>query len=274
MKLSFNTWTYCSFPVWLPAYPIEYVIKNLAKIGYDGIELGCASPVAYPPYMTKDDRKRISNLLKENNIVISSVLPAPGTGCGNNPSSPIKAERLHTIESYKDVIDLAYDLSGSGRICLYVGGWVIWGVSQDQAWEWSRECLIEIAKNAKEKGIIMAVEPTPEVSNLIETADDAIKLMKEANMDNVKVMFDTIHAYYRNEIPADYVDRMGKDLVHIHISDVKRTPPGTYNDFKGLIESLKNINFDGFLTMEIGIVGSVDPNYYARKSYEYLKSII
>ena len=84
MKLSFNTWVYSSFPSWLPAYPIEYVIKSLARIGYDGIELGCASPVAYPPYLTKDDRKRILDQLKENEIEISSVLPAPGGGCGNN----------------------------------------------------------------------------------------------------------------------------------------------------------------------------------------------
>jgi protein FrlC len=274
MKLSFNTWTYCSFPIWLPAYPIEYVIKNLAKIGYDGIEIGCASPVAYPPYMTKEDRKRISGLLKENKIAVSSVLPAPGTGCGNNVASPIKAERLQAIQSYKDCIDLAYDLGGAGKVCLYVAGWVIWGVDQDQAWEWSKECLVEIAAYAKQKDMIMAVEPTPEVSNLIETADDALKLMREVKMDNVKVMFDTIHAYYRGEVPADLVDKMGSDLVHIHISDKDRTPPGTYNDFRGLIDALKSINFKGYLTMEIGFVGRKDPNGFARKSYEYMKKIL
>jgi len=274
MKLSFNTWAYCSFPVWIPAYPIDYVIKKLAEIGYDGIELGCASPVAYPPYISGKERRRIKDLLNENNIEISSALPAPGTGSGNNASSPIKAERLNTIKSYKDAIDLAYDLSGPGRVCLYVGGWVIWGVSQDQAWEWSRDCLIEVAQYASEKDIIIAVEPTPEVSNLLETADDAIKLMKEVDMENVKVMFDTIHAYYRGDIPTDYVDRMGKDLVHMHISDVDRTPPGTNNDFKGLIEALKEIKYDRYLTMEIGFVGSIDPNDFARRSYEYLKSLI
>ncbi len=275
MKLSFNSFAYSSYPIWIPAYPIDYVINNLAKIGYDGIELGCVSPTAFPPYVTNEDRKRINGLLKENNIKISSVLPVPGgTGCGMNVSSPIKAERLHAIQNYKDAIDLAYDLGGGGKVCLYIAGWIIWGVDQDQAWEWSKECLIEIAQHAKQKEIIMAIEPTPTVTNLIETADDALKLMKEVKMDNVKVMFDTIHAYYRGEIPTDYIDKMGSDLVHIHISDVDRTPPGTFNDFRSLIDALQSINYEGYLTMEIGVVERADPNEIARKSFEYMKKII
>ena len=48
MKLSFNTWVYSSFPVWVPAYTIEETIKRIARIGYDGIEIGAAAPHAYP----------------------------------------------------------------------------------------------------------------------------------------------------------------------------------------------------------------------------------
>ncbi len=57
----------------------------------------------------------------------------------------------------------------------------------------------------------MAVEPTPTDSNLIENADDAIELMRAVGAPNVKLMFDTIHVLYRNEVPTDYVYRMGKD---------------------------------------------------------------
>ncbi|NEU33322.1 sugar phosphate isomerase/epimerase, partial [bacterium LRH843] len=48
MKISFNTWVYGSFPSWLPTYPLEEVISRLSAMGYDGIEIGCASPHAYP----------------------------------------------------------------------------------------------------------------------------------------------------------------------------------------------------------------------------------
>jgi len=276
MKLGCNTWMYSSFPTWIPAYPIDYVIKNLAKIGYDGIELGAASPVAYPPYVTKEDRKRICSLLKEYNIEISSVLVCPGGGCGNNVASSIEAERKQAVKSYKDCVDLAYDLGG--KVCNYVAGWVIWGVEQDQAWEWSRECLIEIAEYAEAKGIIIPIEPTPTDSNLIETADDALKLMQETGMKNVKVMFDCIHTFYRGDIITDYIEKMGSNLAYVHLSDLNRMPPGTSTDFTLMVDALKAINYQGYLTMEIGLGGlgreGVDPNLYAKHAYDYMKSII
>jgi fructoselysine 3-epimerase len=273
MKLSFNTWGYTSFPAWLPAYPIDYVIKDLANIGYDGIELGCAAPTSYPPYITAEQRKDILGLLKSNKVKISSVLPAPGGGCGNNVASPIEAERIQAIQSYKDCIDLLYDLEG--KVCLYVAGWVIYGTDQEQAWDYSRQCLAEIADYAKPKGITIAVEPTPSDSDLIETAHDAVKLMKETGKDNVKVMFDTIHAFYRGDIISDYIDIMAPYLAHIHISDKDRMPPGTFTDFKPMVEKLKSIGYKEYLTMEIGLgKRGTDISDYARKSLEYMNSIL
>lgn len=273
MKLSCNTWMYSSFPAWLPAYPIDYVIKRLSEIGYDGIELGCASPVAYPPYMDERERGRICDLLKKHNIAISSVLPCPGGGMGNNVSSPIKKERETAMQSYKDCIKLGADLGA--KICLYVAGWQIWGVEKKQALDWSRECLVEVANYAKELGVTIAVEPTSMDSNVIETADDAIELMRSAELENVKVMFDTIHVLYRKEIITDYIERMGKDLVHLHVSDLDRMPPGSHTDFTLMTEALRKIGYEGYLTMEIGLGGrGIDPNAFAKRAYDYMKKIM
>ena len=273
MKLSFNTFPYSSFPSWLPAYPIDYVINQLSKIGYDGLELGCSSPVAYPPYVSKADRKNTRKLLQKYKIEISSVLPAPGGGMGNNVASPIDAERKQAIQSYKDCIGLAEDLNAG--ICLYVAGWAIYGVDQDQAWEWSQECLAEIAAYAKKRNVMMAIEPTAADSNLIETADDALKLMRDVDMDNVKVMFDTIHVLYRKEVITDYVEKMGADLIHVHLSDTDRMPPGTFNDFSFLIDALKANGYEGYLAMEIGLRSrGMDVNDIAKKAHDYMRKLL
>ena len=274
MKLSFNTWVYSSFPVWVPAYTLEETIKRIAGIGYDGIEIGAAAPHAYPSQLNKDRRKAIKRILDDNGIAVSSMLPAPGGGPGFNVASPLEEERREAVGQYKQVIELCSDLGGP--TVMYIAGWQIYGTSRIQAWDWSREALSEIAKTAADFGIVLVVEPTPTDSNLVESCDDAIEMMEQVAAKNVGLMFDTQHAYYRNEVPTDYVYRMGKNLRHIHLSEFGRLPPGAgRGDFVGLISALREIGYEGYLTMEIGFNRrDVEPDLVARQAYEYLKPLV
>ena len=273
MKYSFNTWVYGSFPVWLPSYPLEEVIKRLSKIGYDGIEIGCAAPHAWPDFLNKERRVFLKETLDKNNIKASSLLPAPGGGPGNNPASIYEEERLFTVNHYKDVIDLAFDLGA--KTVMYICGWQIFNSTRKQCYELSLKSLKEIANHAKDKGINIAVEPTSADSNLIDTADQAIELMEDSGCENVKLMFDTFHAQYRNEVSSDYVYRMEQNLIHVHIADTDRLAPGKGNvDFLSVMQALKDIKYDGYVTMEVGFTSrSSEPDLIATESLNYLKNI-
>jgi protein FrlC len=275
MKLSFNTWVYSSFPVWVPAYPLPETIRRIARIGYDGIEIGATAPHAYPDYLDASARRDVKACLDDNGIRLSSMLPAPGGGPGFNVSSPLEAERRNAIDQYTKVAQLCSEWGG--RTLLYVAGWQIYGTPAEQAWDWSRSALREIAKRTADVGVTVAVEPTPTDSNLVESCDDAMRMMREVDEPNVKLMFDTIHALYRNEVPADYVYRMGKDLHHVHLADANRDAPSATGkvDYVGLVQALRDIDFDGYLTMEIGFNRrDVDPDSVARRAYAYLKSLL
>src|SRR3712207_1273107 len=186
MKLAFNTWVYSSFPIWVPAYPLEETIKRLARIGYDGIEIGAAAPHAYPAYLSKERRREIKGVLDDNGIAVSAMLPAPGGGPGFNVASPLPEERQAAIEQYKQVAELCSDLGGN--TLLYVAGWQIYGTDWKQAFAWSRDALGEIAKAAEGFGVTVAVEQNPVDSNLIESCDDGIELMKAVDAPNVKLI--------------------------------------------------------------------------------------
>lgn len=274
MKLSFNTWVYSSFPVWLPAYPLDETIKRLARIGYEGIEIGAASPHAYPDYLSRERRQEIKRVLDDNGIALSSLLPAPGGGPGFNPASPLLEERRNTVDQYKKLIDLSVEWGG--KTILYLAGWQIYGVTREQAWEWSRQILCEIAPIAADHGQTLVVEPQPADGNLVESCDDAIQMMRESGAPNVKLMLDTLHVMYRNEVLTDYVYQMGQNLRHIHLSDLDRLPPGAgRGDFVSLIAALKEIGYDGYLTMEISFNRrDVEPDQVARQAYEYIKSLL
>ncbi len=73
MKLAFNTWVYSSFPIWVPAYPLEETIKRLARIGYDGIEIGAGAPHAYPAHLTPERRREVRELLDEHGLALSDI---------------------------------------------------------------------------------------------------------------------------------------------------------------------------------------------------------
>lgn len=273
MKLAFNTWVYSSFPVWVPAYPLEEVIQRLARIGYDGIEIGAASPHAYPDYLTPQRRKEIRSVLDDNGMALASMLPAPGGGPGFNVAAANPIERAAAVEQYKKVAELCAEWGG--KTLLYVAGWQVFGTERKAAWAWSRQSLIEIADFCSPFGIQVVIEPTSSDSNLVDSCDDVITLMDEADRPNIKAMFDTFHTLYRNEVPTDYVHRLGTKLAHIHLADVNRDAPGSgVVDYRSLIEALRQNNFDGYLTMEIGFNRrSVEPDDLARRAHDYIRSL-
>ena len=119
------------------------------------------------------------------------------------------------------------------------------------------------------------LEPTATDSNLVESCEDAINMMEDIGMENVKLMFDTTHALYRNEVPSDYVYLMNENLKHIHMADYNRKAPGTNGcDFVEIMQALKDINYDGYITMENGFESrSSHPFVVARQSFENLKAI-
>ena len=151
LKIAFNTWVYSSFPVWVPSYPLTDTIERIAAIGYDGIEIGAASPHAYPDYLSRQRRHEIKTCLEANALALASMLPAPGGGPGFNAASPLPEERANTLDQYCKVVDLCADLGGSTVI--YVAGWQIFGTSRQQAWEWSRQALEKIADHAASRGV-------------------------------------------------------------------------------------------------------------------------
>lgn len=274
MKLAFNSWVYSSFPVWVPSYPLSEVIERIAAIGYDGIEIGAASPHAFPDYLNAERRREIRRMLEANDLALASMLPAPGGGPGFNVASPLAEERAAAIEQYMKVSDLCADLGGS--TLLYVAGWQVFGTSRRQAWDWSREALTKVADHSAARGVAVVIEPTSADSNLIDSCDDAIMLMAEVGRPNVRLMFDTYHVIYRNEVSTDYIRRMGKDLHHIHLADANRAAPSDTGkaDYRAIVAELRKIDFRGYLTMEIGFDRrSVEADRIAREAYDYVRAI-
>jgi protein FrlC len=274
IKLAMHTWPYASNPRWLPAYTLEETLRRIKAIGYDAVEIGAASPHVFTQSLSDARRKEIGKMLRDYELHLCAMLPAHGGGPGNNVASPVPEERAWALQQYREMVQLTSDWGGKRLICL--PGWTIFGTSAQQGWDWAREALVEIATFAEDFGIEIIIEPTPEDSNIVNTCEDTIRMMQETGKKNVKMMFDTHHAIVMGEVMSDYAHLMGKDLVHIHLSDNDRLPPGQgIGDFPGLIDALRETGFDGYLSMECGWTKrGLSPDWVARTSLEYTKPLV
>jgi protein FrlC len=174
----------------------------------------------------------------------------------------------------KKSVDLAHTLgakvveseSGPGRI-----------VEDDPVEELNRtkEAYIELAEYASKYDITIGQEasrnPLVRQSHVIENIKQSIQLVKEINHKNLRVLLDTAHTAQDPimGIP-EAIDLSAPWLVHVHCSD----SPLTYHEhmpigdgkinWEAVITALKRIDFDKFVTLELGFVA--DPIGDAEKA--------
>jgi protein FrlC len=272
VKLAYNTWALGSFPVWLPSYPLEEIVDRLAALGYEGVELGAAAPQAFPAYLDADDRERLLARARAHTVTYTALCPALGGGPGYNPASVLAAERAAAASYLTSCLDLAHDLECPRQI--FLAGYRADGQSHTAAWELAVTALADTAAAAAERGVRLVVEPTGVDSNVCEDVRDALRLIDDAGVD-AGVMLDTFHAFHRSEDFHDLVMSAGERLEYVHLSDRQRDAPGTHTDFTSIVASLREIGYDGWLTMEIGFDRrSVDPFGMARDAHEHVRSLL
>ncbi len=249
-RFSFSTISYSSFPVWLPAYPLEDTISRLAAMEIRRDRDPRRGPARLSPLRDARAPRIDWTSARILGLAVSAMLPAPGGAAGNNPASATR-RAAYALSQYEGMMELCAAW-GCGTM-IYVPGWYIFGTSRADAWRWSLEALAHIAEKAAAHGLQVVVEPTPGDFNLVETADNAIEMMRAVDASNVKLMFDTFHALYRNEVPSDWAYVMGSDLEYVHLSDNDRLIPGQgRGDFPGLLAALSHIGYSGYLSMDLG----------------------
>jgi sugar phosphate isomerase/epimerase len=81
--------------------------------------------------------------------------------------------------------------------------------------------------------------------------DQGLRFVQEVGSEVVKLHLDTFHMNIEDKDPAEAIRKAGDLLINMHISDSNRGPVGHgHTDFKAIIRALKEIGYQGALTME------------------------
>ena len=128
------------------------------------------------------------------------------------------------------------------------------GYSRDLAWRQIKTFLHLAADLARSRDIVLAIEPLQrQESNIINTGTEALRLVREVNHPNVRMIIDYYHMRRENE-DAGIVQQAGNHIAHIHFANPNgRLWPKTLDEdgeYGKFFEYLKRIDYRGGISIE------------------------
>jgi sugar phosphate isomerase/epimerase len=128
------------------------------------------------------------------------------------------------------------------------------GYSRDQAWQQIKTFLGMAGDLAKSRKIAIAIEPLrKQESNIINSGAEALRLVREVDHPNVKMIIDYYHLRQENEDPEILV-RARDSIVHLHFANpngrVWPKDPGEDPVYAKFFELVKKTGFRGGLSIE------------------------
>jgi len=228
------------------------LVPKVAEMGYDGVEI---------PFndLSVLDASATRRACEAAGLGLTSCcIMLPGT----SPSSPDADERRAGVERLKQMIDITADMGGDAVAGpLYAPVSHLTGTQRtDDEWKWCVEGLAAAAEYAAGTGIVLAIEPLNRFETyVLNTAADAVRMVKEVASESLKVQIDTFHGNIEEKDTAAAICATGGWLGHFHASESDRGVPGTGQVRWGeVFAALKEIDYSGWITIESFATGIVD----------------
>lgn len=250
-------------------------------MGYDGVELLCDVPHAYPPLFGDEKIANTKMLLSELGMSISNLNAFTLYAIGDvyHPSwieSDI-TQRNARLQHTLNCIEMAKKI-GANNLSTEPGGPI-------NGTEMSRRALEKIflenlklaVRVAKSTGVKILIEPEPDL--LLENSTQFLNFIKGMSNDCVGLNFDIGHFYCVREDPEELVYKLADYTGHFHIEDIaanrvhRHLIPGHGSiNFKSIFKAIDGAGYRGFVTVEL-YPYQEDPISAARAAFEYLNSV-
>lgn len=262
-------------------------IKKAASLNVDGIQLHCAMGENVPEKLSKEKRKEMLRLVKDNGMVFSAICGDLGHGFGNKELNP------ELIDKSKKIMELAKELE-SDVVTTHIG--VVPADPSHDRYKIMQEACFELAKYADSMGSHFAIETGPETSAVLKGFLDSLGSTGVAvNLDPANLIMVT------GDDPVQAVYNLKDYIFHTHAKDgvmlQKGNPEYIYKavhpvpeefegikyfqevplgegsvDFPAYLKALEDIGYKGFLTIEREV--GDDPAKDITTAADFLRDII
>jgi D-psicose/D-tagatose/L-ribulose 3-epimerase len=240
MKYGVNTF------IWTANFTRENLplLPEIKRRGFDGVEVSMFHPADF----ALDDIRRG---LRENGLecTICSVIPG-----GLSVISEDAAVRRKTRTHLEDCIKMAAEVGAkiiAGPLYSPVGYLPGRRRTADE-WKWAVECYRSLGESLAKHDVTVAIEPLNRFETyFLNTAADAARFCDEVNHPNVGILFDTFHANIEEKNIGQGYRTVARHLKHVHTCENDRGTPGSgHVEWKEVFQALRDIRYDGWLTIE------------------------
>ena len=220
------------------------LLPTLKEHGFDGVEVPMFGPAGFP---ASDLRKELER--NELECTVSTALPRDLSLISDDA-----AVRRKALDFVEDCIKLVAEAGArlfAGPIYSPVG--LLPGRRRTPSeWQWAVEGFHTLGPVLKQYDVGIAIEPLNRFETyFLNTAADAAALCDEINDPAVGVLFDTFHANIEEKTVGDACRALGRHLKHVHTCENDRGIPGSgHVDWPALFEALRDLKYDGWLTIE------------------------
>ncbi len=275
MKFSFSTNAFVR-------YSVLEAVERIARVGYEGVELLADTPHLFPDSVTTSDLERLQALLDRTALQVANINANTAVGYYGRdfwvplfePSlaNPDQSLRKWRIAYSKKCIDMARRL---GAPCVSItSGRAVPGTSPEQSMDLLRQSLGELLEYATERSIRLGIEYEPGL--LIERYEEIADLIREMDSPHLGANLDLGHSHVLGEDARTTIQGLASRIFHLHIEDIRARKhyhliPGTGDmDFTAILETLADIGYDGFATVELYTYPH-QPEYAAREALRFLR---
>jgi D-psicose/D-tagatose/L-ribulose 3-epimerase len=230
-----------------------WIISKAKELGFEALDFAIAKPFEFPV-------EKVKQKLHEVGITpVTSMTLNDET----NLISPDPQIRNKGIAALKKLVDINVEIGSKILSGVIYAGWgYLTGKPRTQEeWNWSVECMKEVAKYAyeKDKELVIAVECVNRFeTHFLNIAEDAVRYCKDVGYPNIKVHLDCFHMVREELSFREAVLACGKEyLGYVHVCESNRGIPGTgLVPWKEFFASLIEIGYEGPMVIE-----SFDPGF-------------
>jgi D-psicose/D-tagatose/L-ribulose 3-epimerase len=224
----------------------ERVIKKVKALGFDGIEI-----FVNPEQIGTFDRKRVKQALQREQM---KCLGSTTLDLKTDLTSSDEATRKRGVNYLKDAAEMFSEFGANLLAGVVYAAWgKITGRGRtEEEWDHAAQSLKEACRLMKAYNVTLGLEPVNRFETyFLNTAEDAVKLVKAVDEPNVKVHLDTFHMNIEEKNYYDPIVQTGELLGHVHCCENDRGMAGTGSvNWDEVFRGLAKVGYDKWITLE------------------------